>query len=192
MDEENKELVEIVVGKMLEPVTDAVSTVFGIIGVDYLKEIRLRNRDAFARKTKKIFLDRNTKGAAPPPPSILLPLISAAENEGRDELLDIWARLMAAASDPARLGQFRRDYIEIAKQLEPIDAATLQIIRGMQGSYEPGRLSAIANKLSVSQDQVLVSFRKLISLGLTTSHPTNQYHPDLEALGRQFMSVLEP
>jgi hypothetical protein len=61
MNEESKELVEIVVGKMLEPATDAVTTLFGLLGVDYLKEVRKRFADTFARRTKKILEERNSK-----------------------------------------------------------------------------------------------------------------------------------
>jgi hypothetical protein len=190
MEEESKELVEIVVGKMLEPATDAVVTMFGAAGLDWLKEVRKRNADRFARKTKKILDERNVKDAVPPPPSILLPLLSAAEDEGREELLEIWARLMAAASDPAKLGLFRRDYIAIAKQLEPIDAVVLSHLYKMDGqSFQPSKFYALHQRVPVHADQLGVSLGKLYELGLTTETTTN---PALQALGRQFMTILEP
>lgn len=192
MEKESKELIGIVVGKMLEPVTDAVQTVFGIVGVDYLKEIRKRNADKFARITEKIIADRNIENATPPPPSILLPLVSAAENEGRDELLEMWARLMAAASDPVKLGVFRRDYIEIAKQLEPVDVLLLQRLSAMSGGvYDPTRLQYIEMQISMHRDQILVAFEKLKALQLIDGTFLHRTSPELTPLGRQFMKTQE-
>jgi hypothetical protein len=49
---------------------------------------------------------------------IALPLLEAAAEESREELQDLWARLLAAAMDPGRSGQVRRVFIEIVKQMD--------------------------------------------------------------------------
>jgi hypothetical protein len=43
----------------------------------------------------------------------------------RGELQDIWAKLLAAAADPARAKSFRLRFIETAKQMDPLDAVVL-------------------------------------------------------------------
>jgi hypothetical protein len=96
---------------------------------------------------------------------------------------------MAAASDPSKLGLFRRDYITIAKQLEQIDAAVLNLLKDMQGIYQDGRVSRLMQRLSLSQDQIVVSLAKLHQLGLVTEGSPN---PELLPLGRQFMLILSP
>jgi hypothetical protein len=69
------------------------------------------------------------RGVEPEPPSlsIVLPILVAAADESRDELQDIWARLLAAAADPARAKSFRATFIDAAKRMDPIDAPVLQL-----------------------------------------------------------------
>jgi hypothetical protein len=50
----------------------------------------------------------------------MLPLVISAADEDRDELQEIWARLLAAAADPARAKSFRIQFIEVAKQMDPL------------------------------------------------------------------------
>jgi hypothetical protein len=51
----------------------------------------------------------------PPSLSLLLPILVAAAEESRDELQDLWARLLAAAADPSRARSFRIQFIETVK-----------------------------------------------------------------------------
>ena len=120
----------------------------------------------------------------------MIPLLEAAQDEGRSELRDIWDSLLAAAADPALLSIFRKDFIDIAKQLEPIDAACLKSIQGMSGAHQPSRVIFIATQLKVSNDQVVISFRKLQDLKLVTGPHINEHHPELDTLGRLFMKVI--
>jgi hypothetical protein len=48
--------------------------------------------------------------AMPPSISLMLPLVIAAADEDRDELKEIWARLLAAAADPSRVKSFSQVY----------------------------------------------------------------------------------
>jgi hypothetical protein len=70
------------------------------------------------------------RGVEPDPISIslALPLLVAAADESRDELVDLWARLLAAEADPTRTKKFRQLFIETANRMDPIDAAVLQIV----------------------------------------------------------------
>jgi hypothetical protein len=90
------------------------------------------------------------------------------------------------------LGLFRRDYIEVAKQLEPIDAAILQLLYAMSGDHEPSRADWISQRLSAERDQTIVAFQKLHGLNLITSDFLGKSVPDLSPLGRQFLRVLGP
>jgi hypothetical protein len=49
----------------------------------------------------------------------------AAADESRDELQEIWGALLAAAADPKRSRSFRLKFIEVAKELDPLDALVL-------------------------------------------------------------------
>jgi hypothetical protein len=154
------------------------------IGPERLKTVQ----DVFERAAEK--LKRRGAKAQTPPLTIMIPLLEAAQDEGRAELRDIWASLLAAAADPARLGIFRRDFIDIAKQLEPVDAASLNLIQKMTGSHQPSRVAFVAGQLSISTDQVLISFYKLRDLKLVTGFQPDEHHPELDTLGRLFMKII--
>jgi hypothetical protein len=57
--------------------------------------------------------------------SVPLPILIAAADESRDELRDIWARLRAAAVEPSHAKSFRIRFIEVAKKMDPLDAAPI-------------------------------------------------------------------
>src|SRR5437660_1458996 len=67
-------------------------------------------------------------------PSVAIPLLRAAYDESRPELQQIWAKLIAAAIDPNRSGQFRLSFIATLKQFDPLDAQVLK-------ARQPGTLS---------------------------------------------------
>jgi hypothetical protein len=100
----------------------------GYLGGDWLKVRRAENLARILDKMRERLQERNAK-TEQPSISIVLPLLIAAADESRDELQDIWARLLAAAADPTRAKSFRNQFIEVAKQMDPLDAAVLQAAR---------------------------------------------------------------
>jgi len=58
-----------------------------------------------------VCLEEQKKTPERPSISVLMPLLIAAADEERDELQEIWARLLAAAADPSRAGSFRNQFI---------------------------------------------------------------------------------
>jgi hypothetical protein len=99
--------------------------------------------------------------------SISLPLLVAAADESRDELQEIWARLLAAAADPSRARSFRLAFIDAAKKLDPLDAAVLQIVQADHGGRISGDVrNSLAASVHVSRDEVDVSILNLAKLEL--------------------------
>jgi hypothetical protein len=103
-----------------------------------------------------------------PSMSVALPLLIAAADESRDELQDLWARLLAAATDPERAKFFRIRFIEAAKKMDPLDAAVLQQVAspGGNGAVTGQIRNNIAGALQVSRDEVDISIDNLVNLGL--------------------------
>jgi hypothetical protein len=109
-----------IVGKVPE---DAV----GLYGGDALHYRRLTNlstlKDAYEAHVAKIAADRRTEAS----PSVVMPLLEAAQDEGRPELQAIWAALLANATiDNGR--KVRRDFFNVVRKLEPIDAVVLRLV----------------------------------------------------------------
>ena len=60
------------------------------------------------------------------PPSLAIPIMIAAADESRDELLDLWAALLAAAADSGKSNAFRLKFIEVVKRMDPLDPLVLR------------------------------------------------------------------
>jgi hypothetical protein len=139
-------------------------------------------------------LDARKAAIEQPSISVALPLLIAAADESRDELQEIWARLLAAAADPSRAKAFRNQFIEVSKQMDPLDAAVLQ--GAQQLPTDPGRMAGVAKEtlakqLQVSRDEIEVSLGNLVRLRL--AYPlTESPVPDVltSAFGREFLRMV--
>jgi hypothetical protein len=98
--------------------------------------------------------------------ALALPLLQGAADEDRDELTDLWARLLAAAMDPNRSRRVRQSIVEAVKRMDPLDAIivshlTLPITWGNE--VIPERL---ARELSTTRDEAEVSLLHLCAIGI--------------------------
>jgi hypothetical protein len=76
-------------------------------------------------------------------------------------------RLLAAAADPARAKFFRNQFIEVAKKMDPLDAALLQHLKKTQRDrISNEQINQLASELKVSTDEIAVSLGNLTRLGL--------------------------
>jgi hypothetical protein len=155
----------------------------GYFGGDRLKVARAENIVRIMQRSKEI---NDARKVEPEPISIslALPLLVAAADESRDELVDLWARLLAAAADPSRTKKFRARFIETTKQMDPIDALVLEkVASGMQNS------DAIINYLNLTRDELAVSAQHLRVLELLAHEvAANQLY--LSSYGREFLRAV--
>jgi hypothetical protein len=121
--------------------------------------------------------------------SIGLPILIAAADESREEIQDLWARLLAAAADPARSKSFRNAFIEVIKKMDPLDAAVLQVAQAEGGRIDGGKVNSIAARLTLSNDQVGVSVENLEKLGILIRGPAMP--PSISPFGREFLRMLK-
>jgi len=154
MDE--NELVKTGLEVMLRPATEIAENALGLLGGDWLSEKRTRNRAKLKSKTDEILERRGAKLDTDPSPSVVIPLLMSAQDEGRDELLDLWAALLAAASDPARRKAYRREFVAIAKELEPVDIIVLMEIGREAGRIKDGERSQFTHDHGLNNDQLQV------------------------------------
>jgi hypothetical protein len=92
----------------------------GLLLGDRIFHWRIRQAAALEEHTVKLLAER---GIQPPfgelSPSIEMPLLKAALDDTREQLVDLWARLLAAAMDPTRKSRVRQSFITTLKQMEP-------------------------------------------------------------------------
>ena len=148
-------------GKALD--TAAEDTV-GLLGGDYLHELRLRNLDKISRKTEEILRERGVEDTEPIGPKALLPALGAASEEIDETLQDMWATLLANAMDPDRDVSLQRVFIDSLKQFEPIDARILSAYLEVGGNKEQTPHN-LAPGIGLRVTEVIVSAERLVSLG---------------------------
>jgi hypothetical protein len=181
------------VGRFLREIFGTVpEDLVGYFGGDLLKVRRAEN---FARVAQEAYERLEARGVEPEPPSIsiLIPIVVASADESRDELVDLWARLLAAAADPNRAKSFRLAFIEAAKNMDPLDAAVLRGIFDAGGSITPGMRNDLAKQLHTSRDEIDVSIANLVKLELAYSSspdPAAAVAVPISPFGREFLRAV--
>ena len=145
--------------------------VVGIIIGDWLHQVRIRNLGWYAQRTEEILKKRGIKTETKSiSPSIALPLFRAAQDETRDELRELWARMIVNAMDSSRSSVVRQTIIATVKIFEPLDAIIMQkaynlplLDYGKQNKYRRNVLH-LPKELAVSQDEFEVSIQNLYEL----------------------------
>jgi hypothetical protein len=176
-----------------EVLGDLPHDLVGIMG-DWVKHRRARRWAELSAETLKILHARGVDNREDVSPSVAIPLIAAAINEDRNVLKQLWAKLLAAAMDPARSKLVRSSMIETVKQMDPLDALVLEEVnKNTGGNWHPSGRDVVKAALNVSQDEVLVSFEHLTKLECL-SFPTAGPHinPYTTSLGRLLIQAIQP
>jgi Abortive infection alpha len=169
--------------------------IVGLLGGDYLKVRRAENLFRMIEKTKKKLEDAHVD-RADVPPSLSIPIMIAAADESRDELLDLWAALLAAAADPEKSSWFRIKFIEVVKQLDPLDPLVLQSVAGLRPKYpDLQNLNNISQPLGRTHDEVAVSLANLEAVGLASrvsprDDSPNYHFVETTPLGRELLRTI--
>lgn len=147
------------VGKVLGTIPeDAV----GLLGGDWISEVRTRNAHRLQMRTDEILAQRNAE-IEPLSLSVARPLLEAAQDESRDELVEMWARLLANAMDKSR-PNIRRSFIETLKKLDQLDVLILD------KTYRDSPTNGTPNDdwpkiLSATKDEMEISLNHLKEIG---------------------------
>ena len=97
----------------------------GLLLADKAKLYRLKNWINVVKKTEKILQEANLPPTAVPP-RMFLPILEASSVENDEILQDLWAGLLASASE--RSDSLSPSFIETLKQLTPSEAKMLNIL----------------------------------------------------------------
>ena len=128
--------------------------------------------------------------------SIALPILEGAADEDREELVDLWARLLASAMDATK-NNVRYSFISSIRKMDPLDAVIVRHIHEKnilfieRGSADPKTnqrtgIEDISIAIGRRSDEVEVSVRHLRDLGFFDG----EYYPN--ALNREFMRACYP
>ncbi len=168
----------------------------GVAGGDWLHQVRIRNRAKLFANTRRVLEERGVREPFEEiSPSIARPLLEAAVDESREELAELWAKLLAAASDPSRKDRVRLSFVTTLRQMDPLDARVLQALYDIYPAGFPNQSNgrdALSEQFRVSMDEVLVSFlnlEKLNCLGFSIND-TPKISPMISPTGRLLVEAL--
>jgi Abortive infection alpha len=178
---------------------DLPADLVGVAGGAWLHEIHARLRDALRRRTEQILRERDVQDVIELSPNMALALVSGAQEEGREELMELWARLLANAMDPA-LNNVRHSFIEAVKKMDPPDVVVLRYVhernivnvRRGETPEDENKWTGVGNIATVigrRSDEVEVSLRHLQDL-LFFDYVNNQWY--VNATSREFLRACYP
>jgi hypothetical protein len=146
----------------------------------------IENRRDLLERAAKYLEDAGVEVEAPAH-DIAECIVIMSDDEDREELRDVWARLLAAACDPRKSKNFRREFISIAKDLIPLEVL---ILKFAQDSEKRVSNQEFAMNLNIPLDKVTVSTLKLARLGLLNTMQNSGVYV-LDTLGRLFMKAVQ-
>jgi Abortive infection alpha len=161
----------------------------GLVLDDSLRFVRTTIASQYDRLITALLAERGVGDPQPVTPALAIPLLRAAYDENRPELQDLWARLLAAAMDPARAGQVRQSFIDAVRQLDPLDARILVWMSGYSGPDIVNLADRACKELSASQDEIQISFVNLAKVGCIQHESRRMQHPVLVPFGRKLLSA---
>ncbi len=142
--------------------------VVGVVGGDWLHQVRIRNANKLATRTEEILKQRGIeKKTEPMSPSVAIPLLNAAQDETREELCELWARLLANGLDPERSGSVRCTIINTIKAFDPLDAVVLRKFNNVKDELQTRLPVEILYEEEVNSDELQASLFNLESLKCT-------------------------
>lgn len=138
-----------------------IADVVGITIADPLRFVRTLSLDWYARRVDEILAKRESKKPKGVPPRLALEILDAAQDETRDEIRELWARLIANAMDENTRGLVRIEFVTILKQLNPLDAIVLQRLSTVGNFVNP---NGFAQGQHLDPNDAAMSFLYLLDL----------------------------
>ena len=150
------------------------------LGGDWLRVRRAENLVKLLQQAKARLAERNVQEPIPASLSVALPILRGAADEDREDLVDLWARLLANAMDP-NLNSVRQSFIDAVKGMDPLDAVVLRYTYETQISeVQVGLIDTVSSTTGVENiaaaidrraDEIEVSLRHLQELLLFDPSP---------------------
>jgi hypothetical protein len=161
----------------------------GYFGGDRLRVRRAENMARMMYEARERLAARGVEETKPATLSIALPILQGAADEDRDELVDLWARLLANAMDPT-LNSVRQLFIDAVKRMDPLDAVVLRYIDenkigiviagGRPREGQPIGCDHIGRAIDRRYDEVELSILQLKDLGFFEEHRYTEEDADHE------------
>jgi hypothetical protein len=161
----------------------------GLIG-DWVKHKRIRRWTELSAETDRILRERGVENRQDVSPSVAIPLIDAAINEDRNELKQLWAKLLASSMDPGRTNLVRPSLIDLLKNLDPLDARILELMQAGNLGNQGDLTDRLKPKLQVDRTEIFYSLEHLFELKCLSQSPQQIPAPQLTAKAQLLMRAV--
>ena len=168
-------------------------------GGDWLRVRRAENLVKLFEKAKQRLADWNVQQPKPASLSIAIPILQGAADEDREELADLWARLLANAMAP-NLDSVRHGFIEAVKKMDRQDALVLRelnkrnLVAVQRSTSDPQRttIDNLAAAIDLRVDDVETSLRHLQSMDFFDQQQVGNMDWYVNPTFREFMRACYP
>jgi len=140
---------------------------------DKIKAYRARNLLLIQDKWEALIAARQLQGSTKSiTPKYAIPILERASLEDNDALQDMWACLLANATDPNKRMDLKRVFADVLASLEPLDVQALCFMSGQGWKMFrtiPGggiTLSMLVRELSSKDEDIQIALQNLHRLGL--------------------------
>jgi Abortive infection alpha len=172
-------------GYLAEIMGDLPKDLVSLLVGDRVKVWREERLAKLWARAKERLLEQGVAEPTPPNLKLAIPILTAAADEPREELQDLWARLLAASMNPNKAMQMRQAFADALQKLDPLDAKIMMYFHENGGAVKNNEKSKMAEKLGVSIDELLVSQRTLTEVGFVSDY--NGMTTGLMPFGREFL-----
>lgn len=164
----------------------------GYLGGDWLRLRRVENIAKMMERAREKLKAAGVTETEPASLTLALPILRGAADESREEIQDLWARLMAAALDPAKAGSVRQGFAEAISKMDPLDALVLTFfkdawINDISVGDSSISQTQCAAMLNISLNELNASIWNLTKLGLVEK---TGYTTKATAFGHEFNRVV--
>jgi hypothetical protein len=130
-----------IIHKLAGPMADEI----GLLMADKIKVYRVKNWVNVVKKTQRILAASHLSPDAVPP-RLFLPILEGSSVESDQSLQDLWAGLLATASEQA--DSLSPSFIETLKQLTPAEAKTLNDLFQFASTHDGFKLTGFDSSVS--------------------------------------------
>jgi len=203
-EEFGKEVISASTQMLLAPFAKVLSDVVGGAIGDRI-EVWRKTRPAWERlnqidvleRAAEILKERHVTPSEDTPRDQIEGILEAGKERDTPAIKEIFARLLAAALDPARRRNYRNNFPQLALRLEPLDALLLHAL--VDTEIAPDNwVGLVLERLQVPQDEVELAAMNLVELRMADIPIGNRPHTRpvhtslvLTTLGRMFLACVK-
>lgn len=183
---------------------------------DWARYYRYTNLLKIRDRVEQIYATRQLEGKATPiPPRYAIPLIQRASEEDEPTIQELWAGLIANATDPSKHLDLNKVLLDVLASIEPLDVAILRFLNSqgwLMHRNIPGggvNVARLSQQLGNGEQHIRLSLQNLhrlglvgdefeaaykdvdsTSFGLRVTHPGTTFRPS--PLGFALLKACEP